>query len=64
MNFRRHRQWPKSSLSNSWRKLHPNFAKAGGIQRQGVKGEAVALYCDPLVTPDLDFFGFPVRVKK
>ena len=33
-------------------------------QRQGATGEAVALYCDPLATPDLASSGFPGRVKK
>jgi len=37
----------------------PNVAKAGGHQSQGAKGEAVVLYCDPFVTPDLEFSGFP-----
>jgi hypothetical protein len=41
-----------------------NVAKAGGSQSQGAKGEAVALYCDPLATPDLASSGFPGRVKK
>jgi hypothetical protein len=44
--------------------LNPNVAKADGNQSQGAKGEAVALYCDPLATPDLAFSGFPGRVKK
>jgi len=43
--------------------VYPNIAKAGLIQSQGAKGEAVALYCDPLATTDLDFSGFPVRVQ-
>jgi energy-coupling factor transporter transmembrane protein EcfT len=43
---------------------NPNVAKAGGSQSQGAKGEAVALYCDPLATPDLASSGFPGRVKK
>jgi molecular chaperone DnaJ len=43
---------------------HPSVAKAGGCQSQGAKGEAVALYCDPLATPDLASSGFPGRVKK
>ena len=43
--------------------LNPNVAKAGGVQSQGAKGEAVALYCDPLATPDLGASGFPARVK-
>ena len=44
--------------------LNPNVAKAGGDQSQGAKGEAVVIYCDPLVTKDLGASGFPGRVKK
>jgi len=40
--------------------INPNVAKAGGLQRQGVKGEAVVAYCDPLTTQDLKSSGFPV----
>jgi len=36
-----------------------NVAKAGGLQSQGVKGEAVVIYREPLITPDLKFSGFP-----
>jgi len=43
---------------------YPKVAKAGESQSQGAKGEVVALYCDPLATPDLVFSGFPGRVKK
>ncbi len=39
-------------------------AKTGGDQSQGVKGEAVEIYCDPLVTKVLGASGFPGRVKK
>ena len=39
--------------------INPNVAKAGALQSQGTKGEAVALYCDPLVTLDLECSGFP-----
>ena len=39
--------------------VYPNVAKAGGLQRQGVKGEAVVVYCEPLTTPDLMSSGFP-----
>ena len=46
------------------KRINPNVAKAGGIQSQGAKGEAVALYCDPLATLDLESSGFPGRVKK
>jgi len=33
--------------------------KIGGLQRQGVKGEAVVIYRKPLTTPDLKPSGFP-----
>jgi len=33
--------------------LYPNAAKAGGLQSQGVKGEAVIGYRDPLKTKEL-----------
>jgi len=39
--------------------VNPNVVKAGALQSQGTRGEAVALYCDPLVTPDLRCSGFP-----
>ena len=47
--------------------MNPNVAKAGALQSQGTKGEAVALYCEPLVTlvadpvedGDLECSGFP-----
>jgi hypothetical protein len=38
---------------------HPNVAKAGGLHSQGVKGEAVVGYRDPLTTQDLKSSGFP-----
>jgi len=41
--------------------LNPNVAKAGGLQSQGVKGEAVIGYCDPLTTRDLKSSSFPGR---
>jgi hypothetical protein len=41
------------------RKVIPNVAKAGGLQSQGVKGEIVVGYLDPLTTQDLKFSGFP-----
>jgi hypothetical protein len=43
---------------------NPDVAKAGGRQSQGAKGEVVALYYDPLATPDLASSGFPGSVKK
>ena len=33
--------------------INPNLAKAGGLQSQGVKGEFVVVYLDPLTTQDL-----------
>jgi hypothetical protein len=56
-----------SILLTQTRQMHScpdNVAKAGGSQSQDAKGEAVALYCDPLATPDLASSGFPGRVKK
>jgi hypothetical protein len=41
------------------RHLNPNVAKAGGLQSQGAKGDAVVGYCKPLATPDLEPSGFP-----
>ena len=42
--------------------VYPNVEKAGALQRQGAKGEAVAIYCDPLATQTLECSGFPERV--
>ena len=39
--------------------LYPNAAKVGGLQSQGVKGEVVVVYRDPLTTQDLKSSGFP-----
>jgi len=39
--------------------IYPNVAKAGGLQSQGVKGEVVVVYLDPLTTQDLKSSGFP-----
>ena len=41
----------------------PHRAKAGGDQSQGAKGEAVVVYCEPLVTKELGASGFPGRVE-
>jgi hypothetical protein len=40
--------------------LYLNVAKVGGLQSQGVKGEAVFVYRKPLTTQDLKSSGFPV----
>jgi len=37
----------------------PNVAKVGGLQSQGVEGEAVVIYREPLTTQDLMSSGFP-----
>ena len=39
---------------------NPSVAKARGLQSQGVKGEAVVGYRDPLTTQDLKSSDFPV----
>ena len=41
--------------------VNPNVAKAGGFQSQGVKGEAVTCYRNPLTTMDLKTSRFPGR---
>ena len=40
-------------------RVNPIVAKAGGIQSQGAKGEAVVNLLPTLGTQDLEFFGFP-----
>lgn len=37
----------------------PIVAKVGGLQSQGVKGEVVVIYCEPLTKLDLESSGFP-----
>jgi hypothetical protein len=39
--------------------IYLNVAKVGGLQSRGVKGEAVAIYRNPLTTQDLESSGFP-----
>jgi hypothetical protein len=46
-----------------YRWVYPNVAKAGGLQSQGVKGEAVVVYREPLTTPDLMSSGLSRRVN-
>jgi hypothetical protein len=43
--------------------MNPNVAKAGGLQRQGIKGEDVIFYFEPLITPHLKFSRFPEGEK-
>ena len=39
--------------------INSNVAKVGELQSQGVKGEAVIYYRNPLKTLDLKFSNFP-----
>ena len=39
--------------------VYLNVAKVGGLQSQGVKGDAVVGYREPLTTQDLKSSGFP-----
>ena len=39
--------------------LHPNVANVGGLQSQGVEGEVVVLYFEPLTTQNLKSSGVP-----
>jgi hypothetical protein len=64
--FLRQSKWLDNNLQFNFRDilnifsaLYPNVAKVGGLQSQGVKGEAVAAYCDPLTTQNLKSSGFP-----
>jgi len=50
----------RKQADNTRRKrIYPNIAKAGGLQSQSVKGEAVISYRNPLTMQDLKFSGFP-----
>ena len=39
--------------------VYPIVAKAGWFQSRGIKGEAVIIYRNPLITKDLKSSGFP-----
>jgi len=39
--------------------VYPNVANAGGLQSQGVKGEVVVFYFEPLTTQNLKSSGVP-----
>jgi hypothetical protein len=47
-------------LNMAYLPIYPNVAKVGGLQSQGVKGEVVVVYHDPLTTQDLKSSGFSV----
>ena len=51
---------PHHNLEVWKRSLNLNVAKVGGLQSQGVKGEAVFVYRKFLTTQDLKSSGFPV----
>jgi hypothetical protein len=39
--------------------INPNVANVGGLRSQGVEGEVVVLYFEPLTTQNLKFSGDP-----
>ena len=45
------------------RSISSNIAKAGRLQRQGIKGEDVNLYFEPLITPHLKVLPLSHRGK-
>jgi len=45
--------WPKRT------RINPIVAKAGWLQRRGIKGEDVIFYFELLITKDLESSGFP-----
>ena len=51
--------WSRTVIVGPDNRLYPNVAKAGGLQSQDVKGEAVIYYRNPLTTQDLKSSGFP-----
>jgi hypothetical protein len=64
--FKRMQNWPRGyqgdfeTIEYLMSAVNPNVAKVGGLQSQGVKGEVVVVYLDPLTTQDLKSSGFPV----
>jgi hypothetical protein len=50
-------------MPNPVKKLNPNVAKVGGLQRQGIKGEDVIFYFEPLITRHLKSSRFPEGEK-
>ena len=50
---------PSQEKDNILSVIHPNVAKAGGLQSQGDKGEVVVGYRKSLTTQDLESSGFP-----
>jgi hypothetical protein len=43
--------------------IYPSVAKERGLQRQGIKGEDVIFYFEPLITPHLKSSRFPNGLK-
>jgi len=61
-HFRPPRRDPETGQSRLYlfgNYLNPNVAKAGGLQSQGVRGDAVISYRNPMATQDLKSSGFP-----
>jgi len=44
-------------------RINPNLAKAGGLQSQGIEGEAVGVCREPLTTLDLMYSGLSGSVN-
>jgi hypothetical protein len=53
----------KVAAENRNRTDIPSVAKERGFQRQGVKGEDVIFYFEPLITPHLKSSRFPNGLK-
>ena len=65
INILSYRYWPilepspNLPFTGNFSSVYPGAAKVGGLQSQGVKGEIVVGYLDPLTTQDLKSSGFP-----
>jgi hypothetical protein len=42
-----------------YRTIYPNVSNVGGLQSQGVEGDVVVLYFEPLTTQNLKSSGVP-----
>jgi hypothetical protein len=51
--------WTSSFMGTPRHFLYLNFARVGGLQSQGAKGEAVVGYREPLATLNLKSSGTP-----
>jgi hypothetical protein len=55
----RHQMVAHTAKIQYFSKINPIVAKAGWLQSRGIKGEAVVIYRNPLITKDLESSGFP-----